>query len=250
MLVRREESTLWHISLPAFRHTSVFFMNEGPKSRIRLKFARLAPAREMTHLEQIKVLRGRAAASGLKFCTAKAGGGAVPKMAFGPAVSVGHESLCEYADLYLEEFARDAEAAEKIRPLDDGLFTLVSARRIPVFFPSIEAAVNAAEYFMEGDFPAGFSDASVDAFMALKSVPWDKIKPSGERKTLDARAPVLSASYGPGASLLKVTLRLEPGKNIKPETAAELMAGEKPVFRRIVRKELYWFDSGGRLEVF
>lgn len=224
-------------------------MNEGPKSRIRLKFARLAPAKDMSHLEQIKALRGRAAACGLKFCPA-AGGKGMPRMAFGPAVSVGHESLCEYADLYLEEFVREEAAAEKLRPLDDGNFSLISARRVPVFFPSIEAAVNAAEYFMEADFPAGFSQAAVDAFMARKSVPWDKVKPSGERKTLDARAPVLSVSYDPAASLLKLTLKLEPGRNIKPETAAELMAGARPVFRRIVRKELYWFDSGGRLEVF
>ncbi|HAN05990.1 MAG TPA: hypothetical protein DCQ25_12285, partial [Elusimicrobia bacterium] len=91
---------------------------------------------------------------------------------------------------------------------------------------------------------------AVDAFMALKSLPWEKVKPSGERKTLDARAPVLSASYDGAASLLKVTLRLEAGRNVKPETVAELMAGARPVFRRIVRKELYWFDSGGKLEVF
>ncbi len=225
-------------------------MSEGPRSRIRLKFARLAPAKDLSHLEQIKALRSRAAASGLKFCPAKAGGGLAPRMAFGPAVSVGHESLCEYADLYLEEFVRDEAAAERLKPLDDERFRLISARRIPVFFPSIEAAVNAAEYFMEADFPPGFSGAAVDAFMARKSVEWEKVKPSGERRTIDARTPVLSASYDPAASLLKVTLRLEPGRNIKPETAAELMAGGKPVFRRIVRKELYWFDSGGRLEVF
>jgi len=225
-------------------------MNEGPKSRIRLKFARLAAAKDLSHLEQLKVLRARAAACGLKFWPAKGAGGAAPKMAFGPAVSVGHESLCEYADLYLEEFARDEAAAEKIRPLDDERFRLLSARRIPVFFPSIEAAVNAAEFFLEGDFPAGFSGAAVDAFMALKELPWEKVKPSGERKTLDARGPVLSASYDPAASLLKLTLRLAPGKNVKPETVAELMSGGKPVFRRITRKELYWLDSAGKLEVF
>jgi radical SAM-linked protein len=225
-------------------------MNEGPKSRIRLKFVRLGPAKELSHLEQIKALRGRVAASGLKFWRVKAGSVAVPKMAFGPAVSVGHESLCEYADLYLEEFMREEAAAAKLRPLDDERFALVSMRRIPVFFPSIEAAVNAAEYFLEGVFPAGFSDASVDRFMALKSVLWDKVKPSGERKTLDARSPVLSASFDQAASLLKITLKLSPGMNIKPETAAELMAGQKPDFKRIVRKELYWFDSNGKLEVF
>lgn len=225
-------------------------MNEGPKSRIRLKFARLAPAKDLSHLEQIKALRSRAAASGLKFWPAKVGGASVPRMAFGPAVSVGHESLCEYADLYLEEFARDAAVMEKLQPLDDGSFRLLSARRIPVFFPSIEAAVNAAEYFMEAEFPAGFAQASVDAFMALKSLPWEKVKPSGERKTLDARTPVLSASLDQPAGLLKVTLKLEAGRNVKPETVAELMCGGAPAFRRIVRKELYWFDSSGKLEVF
>ena len=225
-------------------------MNEGPKSRIRLKFARLAGAKDLSHLDQIKVLRGRAAGCGLKAWPAKVGAAAVPKMAFGPAVSVGHESLCEYADLYLEEFAQAAEAMEKLHPLDDERFRLLSARRIPIFFPSIEAAVNAAEYFMEAEFPAGFSQAAVDAFLALKTLPHEKVKPSGERKTLDARLPVLAASYDPEGTLLKLTLKLAPGRNVKPETVAELMSGGKPVFRRIVRKELYWFDSSGKLEVF
>ena len=224
-------------------------MNEGPKSRIRLKFARLEAAKDLSHLEQIKILRARAAASGLKFCQG-AGAKPMPRMAFGPAVSVGHESLCEYADLYLEEFLREDAAAEKLRPLDDGQFRLVSARRIPVFFPSIEAAVNAAEYFMEAEFPAGFSQAAVDAFMALKSVPYEKVKASGERKMMDARTPVLAASFDKESALLKLTLKLEPGRSVKPEIVAEHMCGGKPVFRRIVRKELYWFNSGGKLEVF
>lgn len=224
-------------------------MNEVPKSRIRLKFARLEAAKDLSHLEQIKVLRARAAACGLRFSQA-AGAKPMPKMAFGPAVSVGHESLCEYADLYLEEFVKEDAVEEKLKPLDDGLFRLVSARRIPVFFPSIEAAVNAAEYFLEGEFPAEFSQAAVDAFMALKNVAYEKVKPSGERKLLDARTPVLSASFDRDGALLKVTLKLEPGKSVKPEIVAELMCGGKPVFRRIVRKELYWFNSGGKLEVF
>lgn len=223
--------------------------NEGPKSRIRLKFARLAPAAGLTHLQQLKALRDRVAASGLNFCRAKNCGGA-PRMAFGPAVSAGHESLCEYADAYLEDFVREAEAFDRLHPLDDGQFRLLSAKRIPVFFPSLEAAVNAAEYWLEGEFPPGFSQASLDAFMALKSLPYEKVKASGERRELDARAPVLAASWDPAAGLLKLTLKLEPGRNVKPETVAELMAGAAPALRRIVRKELYWMDSQGRLEVF
>ncbi|MEK7722011.1 MAG: TIGR03936 family radical SAM-associated protein [Elusimicrobiota bacterium] len=224
-------------------------MNEGPKSRIRLKFARLEAAKDLSHLEQIKILRGRVAACGLKFCPA-AGRRLMPRMAFGPAVSVGHESNCEYADLYLEEFARGDAAGEKLQLLDDRLFRLVSARRIPVFFPSIEATVNAAEYFIEAEFPVDFSQAAVDAFMGLKNMAYEKVKPSGERKLLDARMPVLTASFDKECALLKVTLKLEPGKSVKPEIVAELMCGGKSGFKRIVRKELYWFNSGGKLEVF
>jgi len=232
-------------------------MNEGPKSRIRLKFARLEPAKDFTHLEQIKALRSRAAASGLKFQPARVGGASVPRMAFGPAISVGHESLCEYADLFLEEFVREESAREKIQAFDDANFRLLAARRIPVFFPSIEAAVNAVEYFLEGTFPAGFSQASLDVFAALKNLPYEKVKPSGERKMLDARAPLLSASWdacarppGTCAGLLKLTLRLSPGRNVKPEIVAELMAAGRPELRRITRKEFYWQDSQGKLGVF
>lgn len=222
---------------------------QGPRSRIRLKFARLAAAAGLTHLEQIKALRARAAASGLKFWPLKPGS-AAPKMAFGPAVSQGHESLCEYADLYLAEFARDEAAAERLRALDDERFRLLSARRVPVFFPSIEAAVNAAEFFLEGEFPAGFSAQAVDAFLALAELPFEKVKPSGERRSLDARKPVLAASYDAAAGLLKLTLLLAPGRSVKPETVAEYMCGGKPVLRRVTRRELYWLDSAGRLEVF
>ena len=225
-------------------------MDEGPRSRIRLKFARLEPARNMTHLEQLKVLRSRAVASGLKYRPAKAGAALMPRMAFGPAISVGYESLCEYADLYLDEFVKEDEVREKMLPLDDERFRQASARRIPVFFPSIEAAVNAAEYFLEGTFPAGFSQAAVDSFAALKSVPYEKVKPSGERKSLDARAPLLSASWDATAGLLKLTLKLSPGGNVKPEIVAELMAGGRPELKRILRKELYWQDSEGKLVVF
>ena len=50
-------------SRTADRYSEQEFMNEGPKSRIRLKFARLKPAENFTHLEQIKAFRARALAS-------------------------------------------------------------------------------------------------------------------------------------------------------------------------------------------
>ena len=219
------------------------------KTRMRLRFARLEEAGNMSHLEQIKALRDIAAASGLDCCPAKQGKTLVPKMSFGPALSSGCGSRCEYADLYLAQACKEEVAMAKLAAVKSGTFSLLSVKRVPVFFPSIEASVSAARYLIE--FKEGvLTRAAVDAFLALKDLPFEKVKPSGERKTLDARAPVLASSFDPESALLKITLKLEAGRNVKPETVAELMAGAKPAFKRIVRKELYWFDSSGKLEVF
>jgi radical SAM-linked protein len=224
-------------------------MEETARSRIRLKFARLKEAAGLTHLEQLRELRGRALASGLKWFPAKPGGDS-PRMAFGPAIGAGHESSCEYADLYLREFVKAEEAAEALRRQDDGRFCLLRAERIPVFFPAIEASVNAAEYRLEGEFPPAFGPAALDAFLALETRPYEKVKGNGERRTVDARAALLAASCDAAAGLLKLTLRLDPGRTLKPETMAGLLAGGEPELRRVARQELYWLNSQGKLEVF
>ena len=224
-------------------------MDNIPKSRIRLKFARLKEASSLTHLEQIKAFRTIALACGLKCWPAKAGRTAVPKMSFGPAISVGYESTCEYADLYLEEFVKAETAREKVAVLDSGRFRLLEARRIPMFFPSIEAGVNAAEYLLEGGLPDGFSQSVVDRFLELKSAVYEKIKPSGEKKSVDARLLVLEAVYVQQPGALKLVLALGPG-HIKPEAVLGLMAGGPAAPEKIVRKELLWFNSKGGLEVF
>ncbi|MBI4803497.1 MAG: DUF2344 domain-containing protein [Elusimicrobia bacterium] len=222
-------------------------MNDGPKVRIRLKFARLAPARNLSHLEQIKALRNLVAASGLRYCPVKCGRGRSPRMAFGPAISVGYESRCEYADLYLAEFAGDEEAGQKIKAVSSGLYELIAAKRVPMFFPSIEASVNAAEYLIEAGFPAGFSQKEVDGFLSRPQALYEKVKPSGARETIDVKPLVLCAQHDPAARVLKLVLKFEPKKNVKPEIVLNMIA--RAEINRIVRKELYWLDSRGRLEV-
>ncbi len=224
-------------------------MENIPKARIRLKFARLEKARNLSHLEQIKALRDLAAASGLRSCPAKCGRETAPKMAFGPAISVGYESRCEYADLYLAEFVRDEDAARRIRAVSSEYYELVGAKRVPVFFPSIESSVNAAEYIIEAGFPAGFSQKDVDGFLARPEALYEKVRTSGERETIDVRPLIRGAEYDAAAAALKLVLKFEPGKNVKPEAVLGLMAPGAGI-KRIVRRELYWQDSKGQLQVF
>ena len=216
---------------------------------MRLKFARLEGAANLSHLDQIRVLRDMAAASGLDCLSAKHGRNLVPKMAFGPALSSGYESRCEYADLYLAQPCKEDVVKVKLEAVKSEAFTLLSVKRVPVFFPSIEASVSAAGYLIEADFKGGFSQDAVAAFFARVSCPYEKVKSTGVAETIDVRPLVLGAEFNEAAGTLRLTLKMEPGKNVKPEAVLCVMAGREMKTTKVVREELYWLDSKGKLEV-
>ena len=203
----------------------------------------------MSHLDQIRALRDIAAASGLDCMPAKHGRTQVPKMAFGPALSSGYESRCEYADLYLAQPCKEDVVKVKLAAVQSEALALLSVKRVPVFFPSIEACVSAAGYLIEADFKVGFSQDTVDAFFARGSVPYEKVKSSGAVEIIDVRPLVLSAELDAAAGTLRLALKMEPGKNVKPEAALNVIAGREIKINRVTREELYWLDSQGRLEV-
>ncbi len=203
----------------------------------------------MSHLDQIKALREMAAASGLDCMPVKHGRNLVPKMAFGPALSLGHGSRCEYADLYLAQSCKEDVVRAKLEAVRPEAFALLTVKRVPVFFPSIEACVSAAGYLIEADFKEDFSQGAADAFFARASAPYEKVKSSGEAETIDVRPLVLCAGLDAAAGILHLTLKMEPGKNVKPEAALYVMSGREIKIKKVVREELYWLDSQGRLEV-
>ena len=219
------------------------------KSRMRLRFARLEGAAGMSHLDQIRALRDMAAASGLDCMPAKHGRDLVPKMAFGPSLSLGYESRCEYADLYLAQPCKEDIVRMKLEAVKPKAFALLSVKRVPVFFPSIEASVSAAGYLIEADFKEEFSQGAVDAFFSRISAPYEKVKSTCAAQIIDVRPLVLDAKFDAEAGTLRMTLKMEPGKNVKPEAVLAVMAGREIKIKKVVREELYWLDSLGKLEV-
>ena len=251
------------------------------KTRMRLRFARLEGAGNMSHLDQIKALRGIAAASGLDCCPAKHGRNLVPKMSFGPALSAGYESRSEYADLYLAQACREEVARAKLAAVKPEAFSLLSVKRVPVYFPSIEASVSAVRYLIEAEFKGNFTQADVDAFLARASAPYVKPAPAppfwslpgtagqnsrhlsasfspkragpageaGPGVTIDVRPLVMSAELDAPAGIFRLTLKIEPGRNVKPVEVLGVMAGRELEIKKVTREELYWLDSKGRLEV-
>lgn len=219
-----------------------------PDTRIRFRFSRLPGASCASNSGQIKEFRRRAAASGLPFC-----GNNVPKMSFGPALAENCSSRCEFADLYLYDFASGEEAFEKISQFDDGNYSLLSAERVPVFFPSVEAAANAAKYSVSSEIDL-FDTGRLNKFLCSKELVFARVKSSGKTQSFDVRALCLAAEIKDCGKKFEFVISVSQGANLKPEEVMKSIFGQD-VFPSdkalsIERTELYWINSKGEFEVF
>lgn len=216
-----------------------------PDTRIRFRFGRLEEAAAFSHLEQLRELRRRACAAGLPFCGKENN----PRMSFSPIIPEGYTSSCEYADLYLYKFVSGAEAAEKMRVLDDNRYILMSAERIPVFFPALEVSVNAVKYSVEAAEPV-FTAGSLNRFLDMNTCIYERVRTSGKIQHFDVRELYRGAEIEDSGRKLVITLSFCPaGANLRPELAANAIFGEFEV-KGIKRLEFYWQNSKGEFEVF
>jgi len=215
------------------------------QSRIRVRYARLTAAADLSRAEQAAEIRRRLTEGGLPFFR----NGQGPKILSGPVLPQGYESVCEFFDLYFNGFVSEKRVLESLRVFDDEVLKILSAERIPVFFPSVEAAAEAAEYSLRGDFPAAFSQAGIDAFLSLKTYPFRRVRDSGKISEFDARERVLSASYSAGELRMRLAV-VQQGANIKPEEAASLLGSGEMIFGRKIRENLFWRTEHGELRPF
>lgn len=220
-------------------------MNIQTVSRIRLKFDRLESAKRYSHLMQIKEFRSRIINSGLPY---QGVSGNNLKMSFGPALPEGYLSNCEYADVYLYNFVLPDTAYEKIKAFDDNCFKLISAARIPVFFPPSETTVNAVKYTLVCDTPA-FEQSALDKFLSLDTLEYIKVKTSGKIQKFDIRKTYAYSKIEKQGMQLQIVLNYGTGANLKPDMAANLIFGINREYKEIIRNELLWKNSKGELEV-
>ena len=216
-------------------------------TRIRFKFRRMTAAASIAHSMQIKELRRRASMSGLPVC-----GSNMPKMSFGPAISEGCSSLCEYADAYFYEFVDEECAFSKMSSLDDGSYSLISAKRIPLFFPSVESALNAVKYSAVSE-NNDFSSEKLSLFLSEKSRAFERVKASGKVQSFDVRALCRSAEIRESGRKIEFVLSFSQGANLRPEDALKSIFGDDINSSgqiKIERTELFWLDSKGNFEVF
>ncbi|HVE13037.1 MAG TPA: TIGR03936 family radical SAM-associated protein [Elusimicrobiota bacterium] len=233
-------------------------IDKGPQqgARYRVRASRSGPARQVTHLAQIEAFRRAVASSGIPFLSD--GKRKRPRLAFGPAISVGYESRAEYFDLETQAPVPPLDIASALgKTLDEG-FAVQEVRRIPAFFPSLDATINVVRYEIRGSFPVDAGER-LARLLARPDIVIEKAKDGGARiERVDAK-PLLIEMRMTATDQLELALRFGPRRTLKPEALIrELLGLPHPVPAAgappqplegfaILRKELLSETSKGQL---
>ncbi len=187
-----------------------------PIQKLRMRFARQGLVRFISHLEQIELFRRAVRRCDLPIAFTS-GFHAQPKMAFGPAISVGYESESEYAEVDLVSHVDPAQVQARMSAALPNGFTILSVRKVPVFFPSVDALANVAEYRIGLEL----DKQAIEKFLAAPEIIIIKEK-KGKTERIDVKPLIITLESGAGQT--KLVLRFGPKKNVKPERIIALIA--------------------------
>jgi radical SAM-linked protein len=214
-----------------------------PVMRMTLRFSRLGMVKYISHIEQIEVFRRAARRSGLPVAYT-AGFSPQVKSSYGPPLSVGHESLCEYMELYFtEKVTPENVIAGFSENLPHG-FSIISAKRVPLNFPSIDILVNVAEFSIKNII---VEKSLIDEFLSLDSIIVQKQKKE-KIVEIDAK-PLIRQLYMKEGSLI-MQLRFGNGKTVKPEMILKKLLENQENYAKIYNVEkikLYIEGSNGEI---
>lgn len=184
--------------------------------RYRVCVSRLGEAADLTHLAQIEFLRRSVLASGLPAVMDKRRKRPRPRLAFGPAISKGYESMAEYFDLELTSRVPTEEVYAALEGSLGSGFAVTKVRRIPRYFPSLDASINVVRYVIRGTFP-DTARTSLKRLLASSEIVIRKVKDGGARiEKVDARPLIIKMTLA-SPDVLHLTLRFGPKRTIKPE---------------------------------
>ena len=113
--------------------------------RIRLTYSKMGDARFLGHLELSSVFARAVRRAGIPV-RYSAGFHPAPKITFSPPISLGMESLEEFADIEIEGYMASGEARDRLNlQLPEGI-RIESAIDVPMASPAVTSAVTKADY--------------------------------------------------------------------------------------------------------
>jgi len=210
--------------------------------RYRLVFARNEKAKNMSHHEQIKFLKNFLKQKIPYIISDK-------KISFGPAISCGYESFCEYIDLYLYKRIAFENFQGFLDDIKENGFELIKAFSVPVFFPSIENSVEVSEFEI---LLSKLDDSIVlnaNENNKKKEIIYEKNKNDGTIKRVNLKDFIFNYEINKENNTLILYLKHISGMSVKPEVVLKLFFGYEGEVKKIIRKNFYWIDSNKKLNI-
>jgi len=214
-----------------------------PPLRIRVKFSKTGRLRFLSHLDLMTLFQRAAARAGVPIAFSQ-GFNPHPKIAFGPAISVGMESTSEYLDMETSAFINLLTTTEALnRALPDGLRVLES-RIIPPKAPSLSGSISRYRY--EIDAPGTIADELQDQLISFLSR--TSVIVSREGKQKDIRPCIESATLKLSNNLREIEVTLIDHGQLKPrvqDVVAQLFSleAEQSLLIRIRRTGMFYRDG-------
>ena len=132
------------------------------------------------------------------------------KTSFGPAVSVGHDSDCEYVDLYMTEKIPEENIMAEISKLLPEGYKILQAKYLPLKFPAINSLLNAVEYVVEG---VNITQQQIDSFLKQDKILVKKVKKQKET-IVDIKDQILKISKI-SENKIELLLEIKQQNNVK-----------------------------------
>lgn len=219
---------------------------------VRLRFAKHGKVRFISHRDVARAFERAFRIERLPLAFTQ-GFAPRPKVSFGLALSVGHESDAEYLDFELvEPVPLDALATRLSGALPDGI-DVIGVAALVDRAPALQESVTAVNYRVTVTRDAGVPDAEevaaiVNGALARSALPVSR-KRKGREVTDDLR-PIVRSMTAVDVDDLGPVLDVELSTNPRGARPAEVLAaaGGNLVDRRVLRTH-QWIERGGaRLE--
>lgn len=163
-------------------------------ARVRLQHTKLGDARFIGTLELTNLFYRAARRAGLPLAFSQ-GFHPLPRLAFGPALPLGIESACEFADIYLTAMTPPSVVMQVLSEEMPTGIEIRSADAVPLSCPGVASQITAFDYAVDIRPLAQEHDSRhirerIAAFWASEAFPIDKHNRNGQRR-VDARQFIL-----------------------------------------------------------
>lgn len=213
-----------------------------------------APA-HWDHKQIFASLRNMVLRSGLPFEPAKVNKN-WPRLAYGPVLGYGQQSLAEYADVYFSSAVKEEAAESAFTQAAPKGLKIKRIKRVPYALPSVNQLAEVMLYGVEGDFSQYKPSQPAEAFFGGEHIILTEQASNAMKVQRDLK-PFLHSVKQVSPNKLQLLLQRCADKSAKPEHMVAAWLGiavpaeaEFTLERlKFIREALYWRDAAGELHV-